>query len=88
MTLTNLTEKVTQGTWIYFENLGRIKGKTNVYGVWSNDNYILGSIKWFGRWRKYCFFSKGDSIFEQVCLREIAEFCERETTNYKLKKKG
>lgn len=39
----------------------------------------LGEVKWFGRWRKYAFFPERDCVFEQDCLRVIAEFCERHT---------
>jgi len=34
----------------------------------------LGDVKWFGRWRGYAFFPAMDTIFEQKCLREIANF--------------
>ena len=39
----------------------------------------IGMVKWHGPWRKYCFFPMGETVFEQVCLREIADFCENQT---------
>jgi len=42
----------------------------------------IGEVKWFGRWRKYAFFPF-DAIFEEVCLRDIADFIERETSAQK-----
>lgn len=46
----------------------------------------LGWIGWYAPWRKYCFFPKGDTVYEKVCLREIANFCERKTSEHKAKK--
>ena len=39
----------------------------------------IGAVSWHGPWRKYCFFPVPSTVFEQVCLRDIADFCERET---------
>jgi hypothetical protein len=56
-------------------------GKTNIYGVRCNAAY-LGAVKWFGRWRKYCFFPNGEAIFDTNCLTEIASFCQQETAKH------
>ena len=70
----------THGTYIIFLNKGIIPGgKTNAYEVWSKGaedelGDLLGEIRWFGRWRKYSFFPKGDTIYEEVCLQEITDF--------------
>jgi hypothetical protein len=61
------------------------KPKTKVWTVVTfSDETILGRIAWFGRWRCYCFFAESDTIFEKTCLRDIADFCEKQT---KLKRK-
>ena len=39
---------------------------------------ILGAIKWYAPWRKYSFFPQPHTVFEKDCLREIADFCEKE----------
>lgn len=39
----------------------------------------LGEVKWFGRWRRYAFFPQEGTIYEQSCLRKIADFCEGQT---------
>ena len=58
--------------------------KTSVWRVHSKEDPIaLGIIKWFARWRKYCFFPITDTVYEQVCLREIADFIERKTKEHK-----
>ena len=75
----------TQGTHIWFRNLGHLNGSTgyqrttNIYDVLTKDNVKLGEIRWFSRWRKYCFFPWTDTIYEETCLRDISQFIEEET---------
>jgi hypothetical protein len=37
---------------------------------------VLGSVHWFGRWRKYAFFPLQETVYEHHCLRDIANFAE------------
>ena len=70
--------------WIKIEKLASGDRKTNIFEVWNIlDKCSLGLIKWKANWRKYAFFPYPASYFEQVCLRDIAEFIEKETKNYK-----
>ena len=39
----------------------------------------LGTVRWYAPWRKYAFFPRPDTLYEQDCLRDIATFCENET---------
>ena len=51
--------------------------KTNVwYVVTSEGHKTLGEIKWFSRWRKYAFFPMAETVYENDCLKDIAEFIE------------
>ena len=34
----------------------------------------LGEIAWMGSWRKYAFYPEPQTIFEETCLADIAEF--------------
>jgi hypothetical protein len=71
-------------SFITFEPL-RPNPNTKVWGVVAKDGgATLGKVKWFGRWRKYAFFAEADTVFEQVCLRDIANFCETETKRHRL----
>jgi len=45
----------------------------------------VGQVRWFSRWRQYAFFPITDTVFEEDCLREIANFVERETREYRAK---
>lgn len=40
----------------------------------------LGFIEWYSPWRQYCFFPKTGTLYERQCLRDIADFCDTETT--------
>ena len=73
-----------EGTHIKFVE-GVPHPKTKVWRVVSkyDGEPILGFIQWFPRWRKYSFFPNSDTIYEEVCLREIAEFCEVKTRQHK-----
>ena len=67
--------------WIKFAEIGSLPGhRTNIWEVVTADlgtgsKHSLGEIRWFGRWRKYCFYPRTDTLFEQTCLRDIADFC-------------
>ena len=53
-------------------------GKTKLWIV-SSNGLDLGSISFFGRWRKYCFYPEQNMLFDHICLNEIAGFCKKET---------
>ena len=48
---------------------------------------ILGLVKWWGAWRCYCFFPAAETLYEKVCLREIADFCEQATVRHREQRK-
>ena len=53
--------------------------KTNVWRVVTEErNEVLGEIKWLGRWRKYAFFPSPETVYEDDCLKDIAEFIEQQ----------
>lgn len=75
-------EIIHQGTWIRFVAEGVTRtGKTECWTVMSRDG--LGHVRWFGRWRKYAFFPAEGAVFEEVCLREIANFCQARTKEHR-----
>lgn len=57
-------------------------GKTGVWTVLAQRGGVLGGVKWFTSWRKYSFFPAPDCVFEQDCLREIADFIESRTREH------
>jgi hypothetical protein len=73
--------------WIYISErpMDKIR-KTKIFLVKTLDSdSFLGVIKWYGAWRKYCFFPTPDvqTVYEWICLRDIADFCQEETKKYK-----
>lgn len=52
--------------------------KTEIFSVLSGD-LELGRIAFFGRWRKYCFYPNINTLYDHLCLTEIATFCKKET---------
>lgn len=74
---------IEHGTHIKFVP-GRPKPKTKVWSILNNyGDGELGTVQWFSRWRKYSFFPADNTVYEEVCLREIADFCQRKTTEHK-----
>lgn len=70
--------------WIRFVDEGATpSGKTRVFRVEATANHvegedgdvILGTVKWFSRWRRYAFFPSAETVFEPTCLHDIANFC-------------
>lgn len=63
---------------------GANKPKTETWFVLNKyDNIHLGWIGWFSRWRKYAFSPKPNTVYEEDCLRDIAEFCVLMTKQHK-----
>lgn len=63
--------------YIKFE-LFEKKKKTRVYSVKQHDTlFILGFIKWFAAWRKYCFYPEDGIIFDTSCLQAIIDFIKK-----------
>ncbi len=46
--------------------------------VWTCENiksgYELGTIKWHGPWRQYCFFVTAPAVYSAGCHEDIADF--------------
>ena len=56
------------------------KGKTKRWNVWNRLRMdFLGTIKWYGAWRKYCFFPDDGTIYDSKCMKRIMEFIDEQT---------
>lgn len=53
-----------------------------------DEGYVLGVVKWFGRWRCYAYFPYPETVYEKDCLREIALWCEERTKEHMAKKRA
>jgi hypothetical protein len=89
---------MSEAKYIEFHWAGYSKsGTTETWRVMAKENHVqLGLIKWDAPWRCYSFFiypsmfaNKDDYLkYEKVCLRDIANFCEKVTLMQREKKLG
>lgn len=73
---------IEHGTWISFVP-GEPRPRTLTWHVVTAKQMPLGEIRWLPRWRCYGFWPDDGTVYEAVCLREIAEFCSRKTAAHK-----
>lgn len=60
-------------SYLLFQHVGNTKsGKTKIVTVF-NGTLSIGFIRWFSKWRRYCFFPKDELVFDSNCLTEITE---------------
>ena len=76
--------------WIEFVYIGKSEsGKTDLWSVITKDGLgKLGVVEWYSRWRKYGFSPEQRTIFEEDCLRDIADFCEAKTKEHRAVRKA
>ncbi len=79
--------KQVNGTHIFFLFSNHsASGKTAIWITTAKDgDIVLGRVTWHAPWRKYIFepVSNYSTVYEQTCLREIAEFVEQLTKDHK-----
>jgi hypothetical protein len=69
--------------YLRFEEL-EAKTKTKQFTVENTSGYILGYVKWYAPWRKYCFFvSLDELIFDAGCLADIQDFINKLMSEWK-----
>jgi hypothetical protein len=74
-----------EGTYVKFVE-GTPKPKTKTWNVIAKEGEVeLGWVGWFSKWRKYCFFPAGETIYEEKCLRDIAQFIQEQTKHHRMK---
>lgn len=77
--------RIGESEWISFALVGATpSGKTKIWNVVLKDQSLIGGqIRWWGAWRKYAFFPKENTLYEEDCLRTIALFCEERTHEHR-----
>lgn len=65
----------TESKWIDFIEQPQ-KGKTQIFNIVPKEQpgSVIGQIKWYGAWKKYCLFPAPNCIFETQCLGDIVSF--------------
>jgi hypothetical protein len=73
--------------WIRFDECSTSPGrKTHIWNVAAKaDGLILGSVFWYVPWRCFVFGPTADcdTVYEQRCLRDIADYMEARTAEHK-----
>lgn len=64
------------GTYINFVRVANSEsGKTQVWRVNATETKeVLGFVKWYSKWRQYCFEPNTYTLFEKTCLKEMSQF--------------
>lgn len=63
-----------------------LRKKTKTWTVTANGQ-LLGEVKWWSAWRRYCFQPYVNTIYDHTCLIDIATFCHRKTKEHGLTRK-
>jgi len=59
-------------------------GSTHFWAVQAKRNGAgLGIVRWFPDWHCYTFYPHEETVFSDECLRDIADFCEARTDEYR-----
>ena len=63
--------------YLCFEEL-EAKTKTKQFAVKNTSGNIMGFVRWYAPWRRYCFFIDYSSVvFDAGCLNEIKDFLDK-----------
>jgi len=66
----------TEYEYIKFELVEK-KPATNVWWcVNKKSDSWIGTVRWYGPWRQYCFFPEMNTVFSVGCMKDVANFVE------------
>jgi hypothetical protein len=69
---------------LYFNELNNVGKKTRQWEVTAvASDEVLGHVSFWGAWRKYVFKPLAATLYDASCMREIADFTETATKNWK-----
>lgn len=80
-----IDEKWSKSSHLFYVDDGPVKpgAKTRKFNVFNLRHVLVAHVKWFGAWKKYCFFPLDSMLFDGNCMREIAEYCDLVTKEHK-----
>lgn len=77
MTLPGIGEPRPAATYHWFGVIRReVRGRKTPLFVLINKSSqtAIGEIKWYGRWRQYCFFPDEATVWSDGCLADVRDF--------------
>lgn len=87
--LIKVDDTLTKSKYLLFRDAGKVAPgrKTHKYEVTSvNNSTLLGYVKWFGAWRRYCFFTiSQEIILDYECMSSLSEFVQEKTAESRQK---
>ena len=73
--------------WLRFTEVLVPALKTKFWHVHSTTGAYLGTVKWYGKWRRYAFHVANlNVVLEETCLSDIASFVEAATKVHKMER--
>jgi len=65
----------TEYRYIHFVEVSGAGSAIKRFSVRNNKSREqLGLVRWYGQWRRYCFFPEPCCVFNADCLSDIREF--------------
>ena len=61
--------------------------KTPIIHIENLQNIPLGQVKWYGAWRKFCFYAYDNSIWDSQCLQDIIKLMDKYNNEWKINSK-
>lgn len=56
----------------------KVECLTRTTGVWlclnTKSDVVLGQVKWYSGWRRYCFYPAPETVYSSGCLVDITNF--------------
>lgn len=84
----NIHQMLDIGKYMYAVEIWEEGKKLPQYILCNKENPFihLGMVKWYGAWRKFCWFTDGifdDIVFDSKCLNDIERFLDGINKMYK-----
>jgi hypothetical protein len=73
--------------WIEFIEVPA-SGVTKRWEIRTRSGIVIGRVQWSNGWRRYALCPGFPTEWEQDCLRDVADFIERETAEHKARVNG
>jgi len=75
------------GKWIEFKEDDPAPGKARKTKLWhivsKARGNIIGEIRWYPGWHRYALHPNPNTVWDEVCMREISDFCAARTAEQK-----
>lgn len=64
-----------ESRYLNFKEVGRTpSGITAIIEVSNKAGVIIGEVKWYGSWRKYCFNTVQGIVLDEHCMKDIIDY--------------